>query len=712
MKPHYIGLKDSPSPKAEYVQEFGNLTGGLNLKDADYRLKASESPEMKNLLWRNGMLCSRKGQRWLSSIQLGTGYAAFEKLWHGYAFCHIGDSLYCFDVAGARGEVAAGARETTLSVAPGALSEQNNESTLRSLPQTGSVSGATGVNGLPGATQSRGVTEAAARQVAAARQTDEVDPTLLCSGIPEIRGTFFLYGNQLYYKTRGAYKVITATYTNGGWSFAAASVSAYVPVVLINANPTTGAGDLYQPENRLASRKTVWYNASVGVRLYHLPVLATTVTRVEVDGVRQTSGWAYDPQTGIVTFNTAPPVTDPPTNNTVRITYLLENAAAYQSIDDCRYCTVYGGTGELCVVMAGSAEQPNAYFWSGNSDIKMDASYFPIEQYQLASSTEERIAGFGKQQDNLIVFKEGSVGKTTLGTAVLNDRIYIDMPYVPINASIGCNLPWSIQLVENNLVFANSSGVYMLLDTTAANENNIFCISRKIDKAFTRGECLPGAQAGSANHDSASLSEQLNERQWLSGSEEEVCSCDDGKRYYLTGDGETYCWDYDISTYKEPSWFYLTNTNAVAYILGDELCHLDASGRLTILQESFNDYGLAIERVYRFPMSNFGSYDRRKNVNSVIVTLGAFWSENTELVYITDYEERADLTNLEVVPDYEASRVVGTRPLSDKVPAVFRRRPMCRRVLHFTMRLRNNNINEDLELIGAQVFYNQQGRLR
>ena len=619
MKPRYISLKDSPSPKTEYVQEFGNLYGGLNLRDADYRLKANESPEMKNLLWRDGMLRSRKGQRWLSSAELGVGYAAFEKLWHGYAFCHIGTKLWCFPCLDASGSIV----------------------------------------GDSGGTQ-------------------------LCSGIPEIRGTFFLYGNRLYYKTRGAYIVITAEYANSAWSFTAASVTPYVPVVLINADPTTGAGDLYQPENRLQSRKTVWYNALSGIKQYHLPVLATTVTRVEVDGVRLNTGWAYNTQTGIVTFNTAPPVTDPPMNNTVRITYLLENEEAYQSIDDCRYCTVYGGTGELCVVMAGSTEQPNAYFWSGNSDIKMDASYFPMEQYQLASSTEERITGFGKQQDNLIILKEQSVGKTTLGTAVINDRVYIDMPYVPINASIGCNLPWSIQLVENNLVFANSSGVYMLLDTTAANENNIFCISRKL------GDWSPGS------------------------SEDEVCSCDDGKRYYLTGGGETYCWDYDISSYKEPSWFYLTNTNAIAYILGDELCHLNALGRLTILQEAFNDYGDPIERIYRFPMSNFGSYDRRKNINSVILTLGAFKCENTELVYITDYEERADLTNPEVVPEntYEASRVVGTRPLSDIVPAVFRRRPMCRRVLHFTMKLRNNNVNEDLELIGAQVFWNQQGKLR
>ena len=132
------------------------------------------------------------------------------------------------------------------------------------------------------------------------------------------------------------------------------------------------------------------------------------------------------------------------------------------------------------------------------------------------------------------------------------------------------------------------------------------------------------------------------------------------------------------------------------------------------MQEEFNDYGSPIERIYRFPMSSFGGYDRRKNINSVIVTLGAYERENTELIYITDYETRADLTNPEVVPDidYEASRVVGTRPQSGMVPAVFRRRPMCRRVLHFTMKLRNNNINEDLELVGAQVFWNMQGRLR
>ena len=575
-----------PTPNKEYSVSFPSLNGGINRYDPDYALRANESPEMKNLLWRSGMLRSRKGQFYLSDTQLGQGFAAYERLWHGFAFAHIGECLYCFDA-----------------------------------------------------------------------ETGETEQ--LSSGIPQVRGTFFLYGDALYYKTRGAYKVITAEENGGEWSFSCSTVVPYEPVIVINASPYTGAGDLYQPENRMSARKTVWYNAVDGVKTYHLPVLADRVIRVEVNGIVLTTGWTYSPYAGTVTFRDAPPVTDPPTNNTVRITCELVNQEAQQSLYDCRYAAVYGGTGELCVVMAGSVSQPNAYYWSGNSNLKMDASYFPLEQVQLAGSTEERITGFGKQQDNLIIFKEGSVGKTTLGTQTVNDRIFIDLPYVPINASIGCDLPWSIQLVENNLVFANRSGVYMLLDTTAANENNIVSLSRKLGELYAE----------------------------IGREEDAVCSCDDGTRYYLTGNGKTFCWDYELSGYKDPSWFYLTNINAVALIReAGEIYHIDGQGRLTGLHNQYNDYGQPIERVFRFPTMNFSSYDCRKNVNSVLLTLGAYELENTRLLYLTDYEIRQDLTNLQVVDaeTYEAQRTVGTRPQNERTPAVFRRRPMCRRILHFT----------------------------
>ena len=266
----------------------------------------------------------------------------------------------------------------------------------------------------------------------------------------------------------------------------------------------------------------------------------------------------------------------------------------------------------------------------------------------------------------------------------------IDLPYIPINASIGCDLPWSIQLIENNLVFANRNGIYTILDTTSANENNIVGISRKINGSSER----PGYLADVSDMD-----------------EDMICSIDDGTHYYITANGKTWAWNYELSGWKDPSWFFLTNTDAVSLICeANEIYHLNGVGSVSGLQDQFNDYGEPIERLFRFPTMNFGSYDCRKNVNSVIVTLGAYEPEDTELWYLTDYEERQDLTNLMVVENVEGS--VGTRPQSTRVPAVFRRRPMCRRVLHFTMKLVNENLDEDFELVGAQVFYNVQGRLR
>ena len=65
-------------------------------------------------------------------------------------------------------------------------------------------------------------------------------------------------------------------------------------------------------------------------------------------------------------------------------------------------------------------------------------------------------------------------------------------------------------------------------------------------------------------------------------------------------------------------------------------------------------------------------------------------------------------SRLDVSPPYSP----GEMPTSPFAPAAFRRRPMCRRVLHFTMTLSNSNLNEDFELISAQILYVLESRLR
>ena len=610
-----------PDAKTEYTVNFSSLGGGLNIRDLDYRLKNDESPEMMNLMWRNGVLNGRDGQVWVSDTEIGTAHTMYERLFHGNLFAHIDDKLY-----------------------------QMNP-------------------------------------------FEDIAWTEVLSGVPEIRGTFFQYDSRLYYKTKGAY--VQIDYDSIAGTFSAANVDGYVPVIVINASPSNGSGTLYQPENRIQSKKLVKYNAEENVTLYRLPVSPVdAVTSVVVDGEKLTEGTDYtvDLVSGAVTFTTAPPVTNPKTNNTVWITYAKANTDAYNSIMDCRYAATYGGTGALCVVFGGCEAQPNAYFWNGNN-IAMDASYFPFSQYQLAGSSDDMITGFGKQQSYLVIFKHSSVGRTIMNTETVDGRLTVDLPYVPINDKIGCDLPWTIQLIDNNLVWCNTEqGVHTLKDSSSAYENNIECISSKVNGSKEKLALLNDVRSGGV-----------------------VASADDTRRYWLCVNGHVWLWDYENTEYRNPSWYYFTNIRGVAFASElDDLWHIDAGGRVTHFERTaFADYGEGIHKRYRFATQFFGGYDRLKNVNSVIITLRSDTNSETELMYITDYEKRKDLTNLSTRVWRLVPRNLAQRSLSAiGFGAAFRRRPLCRRVRHFTMRLDNNGVGEDLAIVSAQVFYNYQGRLR
>ena len=389
-----------------------------------------------------------------------------------------------------------------------------------------------------------------------------------------------------------------------------------------------------------------------------------------------------------MTFATEPTHHNPVRVNTVRITYTKQNEDAYNSIMDCPYAIVYGGNQNLCVVVGGCTAQPNAYFWCGNH-IVMDPGYFPITQYNLAGATEEKITGFGKQQNMLVIFKERSVGRSAMSTQEMaNGRVLLTMDYVNINSEVGCDLPWSIRLVENNLVFANTrQGVHRINDSSSAYENNIVSISRKVDNSL-----LP-----------------------LLRKAEGVTSFDDGSRYWLVADGEVYAWDYSLSTASDPSWFYFDNIPAVDFITSDaeEQYHLGGDGGITVFRRVFADYGDGIDKKYRFATLYMGSYDRLKNIMSVLFSVRGDTDTEIDIEYSTDYERRRDLTPIRSYFWKLSPRNLAYRALHiTKFATVARRRPGCRHVRHFTMTLSNNEIGMDMSVLSAQIFYNFQGRER
>ena len=150
----------------------------------------------------------------------------------------------------------------------------------------------------------------------------------------------------------------------------------------------------------------------------------------------------------------------------------------------------------------------------------------------------------------------------------------------------------------------------------------------------------------------------------------------------------------------------MTNIHAVAFaVQDDDVWHLNESGRLTHFIRNFKDYDGPIEKLYRFATQYFGGYDRLKNVNSIIITMRPETNSVAQLTYCTDYDERRDLSNLFHFSWHLVPRDLSYRSLAGiGFGAVFRRKPMCRRVRHFTMQLENNVFGQELSIVSAQIF--------
>ena len=632
-----VSLNTMPAASKTYVVDFPKLNGGLNIRELNYRLEVNQSPNMKNLWWQNGVLQCRDGQRYIGDgSTLGAGYACSELPFWGCAFFHIGSGLYYADLT-------------------------NNE-------------------GVP------------------VWSTDaELEFHAVISDVPENRGQFFRHDGCLFYKNRGGlYKISYDAETTG---FTAVDMSraenAYTPILVINADPENGSGTTYQPENRLSPRKEIHYNAKEGVTVYHLPVQEIdAVVRVTVDGTDKTEDTDYtvDKTAGTVTFTTAPSVSDPPTNNTVEIVYSKENEDAKQSVMDCCYAIVAGNGNNLCILLSGCKKQSNAVFWNSNDHYAMNPGYFPMSYYNLCGDTEEVVTGFGMQYDDLILFKEKSVGKLVFTVESVDERDSISFAYQSINAKIGCDLPWSIQLVNNNLVFCNTHrGVFLLSSSSAAYENNVVCISENVNGEGELGLLYDVRSAGV------------------------VVSADDNERYWLCANGHVYVWDYHVSVAEAPSWFYFAGIHGIAYFHDEAngLYHLDVRGRVTKFERSFTDYGEAIDKVYTFPTQYFGGYDRLKDVLYILVTVRSDTDTEVKLRYDTDYERRVDLTPIQSFSWRLTPRNLAHRCLASfRYGHVAKRVCMCRHVRHFSLTLGNKVAYEDLAIVSAQIFYRYQGKER
>ncbi len=190
----------------------------------------------------------------------------------------------------------------------------------------------------------------------------------------------------------------------------------------------------------------------------------------------------------------------PDNNLVIKAPYIPDNRDEMQKkVFNMTQSTWFGGAsaglkgGTRLFLCGNKNEKEKALvMWSGLNE----PLYFSENTYFYVGDTTQAVTGFGKQSDMLVIFKERGAG-TFYTKYVKNDSItasdlinqaVIDysssavyFPLTQIHDTIGCDIPSSIQLCRNRLVWANSDGkVYTLVSNNQYSERNVYCVSDMI----------------------------------------------------------------------------------------------------------------------------------------------------------------------------------------------------------------------------------------
>lgn len=152
---------------------------------------------------------------------------------------------------------------------------------------------------------------------------------------------------------------------------------------------------------------------------------------------------------------------------------------------------ISGGT-RLFLCGNKNDDEKSLVLWSGLDD----PLYFPENCYAYVGNSNQAVTGFGRQNDTLVIFKERETYYTQymrnsdITAQDLIDQSVVDyaassvyFPMIQLHPNIGCDLPDTVQLCRNRLVWACSDGnVYTLMSEDQYSERNIYCISDMIKR--------------------------------------------------------------------------------------------------------------------------------------------------------------------------------------------------------------------------------------
>ena len=562
--------------------------GGLNLNDLEFEQEPNQSPYMLNMMYRNGTFSKRFGQDLLKDAD---GDLAFGDTVHSIVyfderiFVHAGSKIYTY--------------------------------------------------------------------------TYGSDPTELGVTLPNNKGQFIVYSQKLYYLVKHenptSLSDFSGFYEYNGTNFVL--ITTYIPETYINCRPNTSADlqhyEVFEEPNLLCTQVTHLYNADSSVSVYQVydedGINYTITPTIKVDDVAETN-FTYSQQNKTITFASGHIPASGDMN--VAVTWTLKdtvNATERSEIYSSKFHDTFGGSNNSCLIVAGCGG--SKYYYSNAYDI----AYFPVSNYGTIGNTEDDITGFGRQYNVLIMFKPRET--YSLYSYVLDaSNSNIEEKYGSeafktqlVNARIGCDCPYSIQLVNNLLTWFNTKeGVCTLVSTNIQDERNIRVISRNIQKLNNFG--VRGVLDYGENPST-------------------IQSADYDSKYFLVfpASGICFMWDYEISPYTYTSrgetppekldWYIFDHFYVKEFLrVGKDLIYSsnykrmdgddvisDFTKTLVKIDETFHDLDFngdgeadGIRAYYMTPFLQFGSVEMLKNVRNLFVQGRGDFASIIDIYYYTD----------------------------------------------------------------------------
>lgn len=342
--------------------------------------------------------------------------------------------------------------------------------------------------------------------------------------------------------------------------------------------------------------------------------------------------------------------------------YTEVNSELRQAVFSCTSQVWYGGAANgissgsrLFLGGCSDAKYRNYIFWSGLND--------PTALLENCCAgvgdKSTGVTAFGQQGENLVIFKEASTHYTKTqynneitAEGLINQNIVdysanaVYFPLIDINSEIGCDLPNTVQLCRNRLVWANKDGkVYALANFNQFSQTNVYQVSEMIENETTRKSIVGGRAVAYENY---YVLQYKIQKEIQSGANTVTVSVYDEICYLMYADSVGYnkITKYDTDTaQKQIAWYkwsiegQLINsieyikvgtTNIEIYALGDN--DYDANGE--------------IQSMVKTKAFDFSAPYLRKFVESVNITLGNNDAKPIKVTFITDGGEYED----EIIP--------------------------------------------------------------